>query len=114
MTDGKGVEPLTLFEPVDHDQAHADLARTLDQHRPVLDRLDAAHALQLTLWELFPQLTLEARQGGATWQTIAAVLNLTTDEVQAVYAQAVVTEAKLRPGFDAASAYSILPDQVGE
>jgi len=105
---------VTLFREIDPATAHRDLARCLDRNRPVLDRLAASRHIQCTLWELFPQLTLEARQQGATWETIAAVLNLTTDEVQAVYAQAVVTEAKLRPGFDAASAYAVLPDQVGE
>lgn len=91
------MESLTLFREIDPATAHRDLARALDRNRPVLDRLAAAHQTQLTLWELFPQLILEARQGGATWETVAAVLNLTTDEVQAVYAQAVVSEAKLRP-----------------
>lgn len=108
------MEPLTLFRKIDPASAHRDLARALDQNRPVLDRLAATYQAQLTLWELFPQLTLEARQGGAAWDTIAAVVNLDVHQVQAVYSQAVVTEARLRPGFDAATAYSVLPEQVGE
>lgn len=104
---------MTLFDPVDPGELHRQLARALDDHRSPTDRLHAAHQLHTNLTvALFPELVHQARITGASWPTVAAILNLDVDEIKATYRQAVVDQAKTHPDFDAAQAWAVV--QVGE
>ena len=107
-----GSQRVTLFEPVDPAEMAGDLARSFDRTRSPLDRLAAASAVQRELFQHFPELVHEARTHGASWQTIAAILNLEVDE-GASYCSAVVREAQRHPGWDAAQAWAVV-QRVGE
>lgn len=104
---------MTLFEPVDPAEMARDLARSFDPAHSPLERLAAASAVQRELFQHFPELVHHARTHGASWQTIAAILNFDVDEVTASYRTAVVREAQRRPGWDAAQAWAVVR-QVGE
>ena len=108
-----GSQRVTLFEPVDPAEMAGDLARSFDRTRNPLERLAAASAVQRELFQHFPELVHKARTHGASWQTIAAILNLDVDEVAAGYRSAVVREAQRRPGWDAAQAWAVV-QRVGQ
>lgn len=100
---------MTLFDSVDPGELHRYLAQLLDEHRSPTDRLHAAHQLQsLMTVAVFPELVHNARITGTSWSTVAAILNLTVDEIKATYRQAVVSQARSHPDFDAAQAWAVV------